>query len=269
MPSFAANLTWLFTELPLIDRFAAARDAGFAAVEVLFPYDAPAQDMRDQLVIHKLDFLLLNAPPPNYAGGTPGYAALPGQQDRFRRDFERTLRYAGVLRPHHIHIMAGEAEGPEARATYVENLRWAAARAPRQGLTIEPINRTDMPGYFLADFDLAAEVLDEVGAANLGLQFDAYHAQVLTGDVTGTWARHALRVRHVQIGGHPGRNEPVGGSIDWPSFFAAVDRSGYDGWISAEYRPATTTLEGLGWLARAAGPATGAAHRGKGPRPAG
>jgi hydroxypyruvate isomerase len=249
MPRFAANLTWLFTELPLMERFSAARDAGFDGVEVQFPYDAPAQDMRDQLVFNRLDFVSMNAPPPNYTGGVRGFAALPGGQDRFRRDFDRVLRYAGVLKPRHIHIMAGEAEGPEARAAFVENLAWAAARAPKQSLTIEPINCIDMPGYFLSDFDLAAEVLEEVCAPNLGMQFDAYHAQMLTGDAPGTFARHAPRVRHVQIGGHPGRGEPTGGDIDWPRFFGALATAGYDGWIAAEYRPATTTQAGLGWLA--------------------
>ncbi len=249
MPRFAANLTWLFTELPLMERFAAAAEAGFQGVEVQFPYDAPAQDMRDQLVFNRLDFVSMNAPPPNYTGGVRGFAALPGGQDRFRRDFDRILRYAGVLKPRHIHIVAGEAEGSEARAVFVENLAWAAARAPKQSLTIEPINRIDMPGYFLSDFDLAAEVLDEVGAPNLGLQFDTWHARVLTGDVLAAWARHAQKVRHVQISGHPGRTEPAGGDIDWPVFFAAVAEAGYDGWIAAEYRPATTTKAGLGWLA--------------------
>lgn len=249
MPRFAANLTWLFTELPLMERFAAAREAGFEGVEVQFPYDAPAQDMRDQLVFNRLAFVSINAPPPNYTGGVQGFAALPGGQERFRRDFDRALRFAGVLKPRHIHIMAGAAEGPEARAAFVENLRWAAARAQRQSLTIEPINRSDMPGYFLSDFDLAAEVLDEVGAPNLGMQFDAYHAQMLTGDVLATWARHSARVRHVQVGGHPGRGEPAGGDIDWPAFLAAVAAAGYDGWIAAEYRPRTTTRAGLGWMA--------------------
>ena len=183
MPRFAANLTVLFTELPFMNRFAAAKDAGFAGVEVLFPYDQSAQDMRDQLVIHGLTFVLQNTPPPNWAGGDRGFAAIPGLQDRFRRDFDRCLRFADVLKPLHLHVMAGVANGPEARATFVDNLKWATARAPKRSLTIEPINRHDMPGYYLNDFDLAAEILDEVAAPNLALQFDAYHVQRITGDV--------------------------------------------------------------------------------------
>ena len=251
MPRFAANLTMLFANLPIMERFAAAKAAGFDAVEVLFPYDHAAQEMRDQLVIHGLTFVLQNTPPPNWTGGDRGFAAIPGLEDRFRRDFDRSLRFADVLKPQHIHIMAGVAQGPEARATYVENLRWATARAPKRSLTIEPINPVDMPGYFLNDFDLAAEILDEVAAPNLALQFDAYHAHRITGDVVAAWGRHGPRARHVQIAGFPGRQEPMGGDIDYPGLFARLDTDGYKGWVSAEYNPATTTAAGLGWRTQA------------------
>lgn len=247
MPRFAANLTWLFTELPFMQRFRAAKEAGFDAVEVLFPYDCPAQDMRDQLVWNDLTFVLMNCPPPNATGGPQGFAAIPGLTDRFRRDFERTLRFADVLKPQHIHIMAGATDAPDARATFVDNLRWAAARAPDRSLTIEPINPFDMPGYYLSDFDLAASILDQVAAPNLHLQFDAYHAHRLTGDVMGTWARHGRRAAHIQIAGCPGRHEPTGGDIDYPAFFARLDRDAYAGWVSGEYKPASATAAGLGW----------------------
>lgn len=248
MPKFCANLTWLFPELPFMDRFRAAAEAGFEGVEVLFPYDAPAQEMRDQLVWNNLAFVLMNCPPPNATGGPQGFAAIPGLEDRFRRDFDRSLRFAGVLKPRHIHIMAGAAEGPEAEATYIGNLKWAAARAPNQSLTIEPINRHDMPGYFLADCDTTARVLDAVAAPNLGLQFDAYHAHRITGDVMDIWATHGPRAVHVQVAGYPGRHEPMGGEIDYPAFFTRLDADGYDGWVSGEYAPAGATADGLGWL---------------------
>ncbi|MCV2865985.1 hydroxypyruvate isomerase family protein [Albidovulum sediminicola] len=248
MPRFAANLTWLFQELPFMERFRAAKDAGFEGVEVLFPYDHPTQDMRDQLIFSRLSFVLMNCPPPNATGGPQGFAAVPGVEARFRRDFDRTLRFAQVLKPLHIHIMAGAAEGPEAEAVFIENLRWAVARAPRQSLTIEPINRIDMPGYFLADYDTAARVLDAVAAPNLALQFDAYHAHRITGDVMGTWAAHGHRARHVQVAGFPGRHEPLGGEIDYPAFFARLDADGYTGWVSGEYAPETVTGAGLAWI---------------------
>ncbi len=248
MPKFAANLSWLFPELPFMERFGAAKAAGFDGVEVLFPYDHPTQEIRDALVWNDLAFVLMNCPPPNATGGPQGFAAVPGLQDRFRRDFDRTLRFARVLKPRHIHIMAGAAEGPEAEAVFIENLRWAAARAPKQHLTVEPINRHDMPEYFLADYATAARVLDAVAAPNLALQFDAYHAHRITGDVIGTWAEHGHRAAHVQIAGFPGRHEPAGGEIDWPGFLARLDADGYTGWVSAEYAPEGDTAAGLGWM---------------------
>lgn len=248
MPRFCANLTMLFTEVPLAERFGAAAAAGFDTVEVLFPYDLPAKDITRELVRHGLTLALINCPPPNYTQGPRGFAAIPGREDRFRHDFRRSLRYATALGAHHLHLMSGAASGPEAKATLIANLRWAAAEAPRQSLTIEPINTHDMPGYFLSDFDLAAEVLDAVAAPNLHLQFDAYHAQRITGDVMATWDRHGHRAAHVQIGGFPGRHEPIGGEIDYPAFFARLDADGYTGWVSGEYNPAGRTEEGLAWI---------------------
>lgn len=250
MPRFAANLTLLFTELPMLERFAAAADAGFEGVEILFPYDIPARDLSRAAIGAGLDFVLMNTPPPNWAGGPRGFAAEPGLEDRFRSDFDRALRFAEALRARHIHIMAGYAQGAEAHDTFARNLAWAAERAPHVSLTIEPLNPTDQPGYFLADFDLAAQLIAETGAANLGLQFDTYHAHLITGDAMAAWRKHAGIIRHIQIGGVPGRHEPTGGMIDYPGFFATLDRSGYKGWVSAEYNPAGLTAEGLGWLPR-------------------
>lgn len=248
MPRFAANLTMLFTELPMLDRFAAAAAAGFEGVEILFPYDIAARDLSRAAISAGLEMVLINTPPPNWAGGPRGFAAQPGLEERFRRDFDRALRFAQALRARHIHIMAGVAEGEAAHRTFIDNLTWAVARAPHASLTIEPINRTDMPGYFLSDFDLAAEIITRIGAPNLGLQFDAYHAQMITGDVPGTWRRLAAHVRHIQIAGCPDRHEPAGGEIDYPAFFAALDAAGYRGWVSAEYNPERHTETGLGWL---------------------
>lgn len=248
MPKFAANLTFLFTELPFMERFSAAKEAGFDAVEVLFPYEFSAQEMRHELVCHDLTFVLMNVPPPNWAGGDRGFAAVPGLEARFRRDFDRAMRFADVLKPRHIHIMAGKAQGAVARQTYIDNLTWAAARAPKRSLTIEPINPIDMPDYFLNDFDLAAEILDEVGAPNLHLQFDAYHAHILTEDVAATWKTHRARVAHVQFADAPGRGAPGSGEIDLSAFFATLDADGYSGFATAEYKPATDTRHSLDWL---------------------
>lgn len=249
MPKFAANLTMLFQELPELDRFDAASAAGFGAVEVLFPYDLPAPQIQSALLRNALSLELINCPPPNYTGGPRGFAAVPESQDRFRHDFKRALRYAETLGARLLHIMAGPASGPDARRTFVENLRWASDIAQKQKLTIEPINDVDMPGYFLNDFDLAAEILDEVAAPNLALQFDTYHAYKIHGDVAACWAKHGHRVGHIQIGGIPDRHEPAGGPFDFPAFFKMLDDTGYDGAVSAEYVPSGHTTEsGLGWL---------------------
>ncbi|MGX9352764.1 hydroxypyruvate isomerase family protein [Shimia sp. W99] len=248
MPKFAANLSMLFTELPFLERFDAASAAGFRAVEVLFPYECPARDIQAALRRNQLELVLINTPPPNYTGGARGFAAIPGGQARFQYDFKRALRYAEALGAGLLHIMAGAAEGAEARETFIENLTWATEFAPKQRLTIEPINSVDMPGYFLDDFDLAAEILDVVAAPNLAMQFDTYHAYRITGDVDACWNAHADRVGHIQIGGIPDRHEPMGGAFDYPAFFRGLDARGYGGFVSAEYRPKGQTGTGLSWF---------------------
>lgn len=250
MPKFCANLTWLFTELPFMERFEAAKEAGFDAVEVLSPYDANAQDIVKELAKHDLHMALINCPPPNYAGGEQGFAAMPGLEARFRSDFKRALRYAQTLGAQHLHIMSGVAQGDAAKATFIENLRWAAAEAPDQSLTIEPINNETIPGYFLNDFDLAREIIMLIDAPNLRLQFDAYHAAKITGDVLGTWDKMRDITAHVQVAQMPDRSEPDQGQIDFPAFFAGLDAQGYEGWVAGEYKPRVTTQAGVGWAAK-------------------
>ncbi len=248
MPKFAANISFLFKELPLIDRIQAAAQAGFQGVEILFPYDDPVPEIARGLSFAGLPLVLLNAPPPNYAGGERGFAAVPGGQDRFQHDFRRVVRYAQALKSNIIHVMAGVATGADARATYIANLRHAAAAAPQHLLTIEPINQQDMPGYFLSDYDLALDVLDAVGADNVALQFDAYHAQKITGNAMAAWGAYGKHACHVQIAGLPDRHEPTSEVFDYPAFFERLDSDGYDGFVSAEYHPAGDTNAGLAWL---------------------
>ena len=249
MPLFAANLTFLFKEYPFLERFEAAADAGFDGVEVLFPYDDATTEIVRQLKRNGLELILMNTPPPNWAGGERGFAAIPGGEARFQKDFKRAMRFVERLNPWYLHIMAGAADGPDAKATFIENLKWATQTAPKQNLTIEPINQIDMPGYFLSDFDVAAEIIAEVNAPNLALQFDAYHAQMITGDAWAVWDKHKDLVRHIQVGGLPGRNEPVKDAFDYPAFFQMLDDEGYKGFVSGEYNPKGRTEEGLGWLA--------------------
>ncbi|TMV06898.1 TIM barrel protein [Ruegeria sediminis] len=249
MPRFAANLSLLFTELPYLDRFEAAARAGFGAVEILFPYDLAAEETRRALLANGLELVLINAPPPDQAGGTPGYAAIPGAEDRFRADLRRVLHYAEVLRPGLIHLMAGYVSGDEAAETFVRNLRWAADAAPDRRFTIEPLNPMSQPGYFLNDYGLAAEILDRVNRPNVGLQYDSFHAQMIHGDALAVWQRFQASAFHAQIGAAPDRSEPGRGPTDFRALFAAMDKSGYDGWVSAEYTPSTDRTEAsLHWM---------------------
>ncbi|KAE9632301.1 hydroxypyruvate isomerase family protein [Parasedimentitalea maritima] len=249
MPKFAANISLLFSELPYLDRFQAAAAAGFEAVEILFPYETAAKETQRALLANGLELLLINAPPPNYTGGEPGYAAIPGGEDRFQRDIRRVLRYADVLRPGIIHVMAGYEKGEAAQQTFVRNLKWAADQAPKQQFTIEPLNSGDQPGYFLDDYNLAREVLAAVDRPNVGLQYDAYHAQLIHGDAAKVWDEFSASAVHVQIGAAPSRSEPGSGPVDFDALFAAIDASAYDGWVSAEYNPSTArTEDSLGWM---------------------
>ncbi len=249
MPKFAANISLLFAELPYLDRFQAAAEAGFQAVEILFPYDLAAKETRRALLSNGLDLVLINAPPPNYTGGQPGYAAVPGGEARFQSDIRRVMRYADVLKPGLIHIMSGYSAGPDALDCFVENLKWAADFAPQQQFTIEPLNPVSQPDYFLNDYDLAADVLNRVDRPNIGLQFDSFHAHMIHGDALDVWTRFHANVVHAQIGAAPDRSEPGHGPTDFPTLFNAIDDAGYKGWVSAEYLPSTPkTADSLGWM---------------------
>ncbi len=248
MPRFVANLTMLFTEYPFHERFMAAAQAGFDAVEMVNPYLLPAQVIKELSEEAGVEVILFNTPVFDWDEGGRGLAAVPDQDGLFRAGFELALDYAAVLRPRFVHIMAGNAKGPQAHKTYLSNLRWATSIASDQDVTIEPINPYDMPDYFLNDFQQAAEVIAAVAAPNLSLQFDAYHAHRITGDVGKTWERYGPLSRHVQIAGVPGRHEPIGGEIDFPAFFKGLADDGYCGAVGAEYIPAGSTEDGLGWL---------------------
>jgi hydroxypyruvate isomerase len=246
MPRFAANLTMLFTEVGSLDRPGLAAQAGFDGAEILFPYDHVAKDWEAALAGFPL--VLINAPPGDWAAGDRGFAAVPGQEARFRDSFLRAAEFAARLGVGRVHVMAGVAKGPVAEQTYVENLTWAAAQAPDLKLTLEPLNPDDMPGYFLNDFDQAGRIIDDLGLPAVGIQFDLWHAARIHGDPDAVWQRHKARVNHIQIAGFPSRNEPGGGGFDLTGLCSELDESGYDGWVAAEYRPARATVHGLAWL---------------------
>lgn len=255
MPRFAANLSMMFTELPVQERFSAAARAGFKAVEILFPYDHATKQLSRAAMSAGLEFALMNTPPPNWAGGPRGFAAIPGLEERFRTDFERALRFAKSLRVQNINIMPGNATGPEAEKTFLRNLAWGAERAAEDAsgiaLTIEPVNPAGNPENFLTDYDRAAAAIDLIGAPNLGLQLDAFHAQAINGNVIGTFEAHRDIVRHIQIASYPARQEPNDDSFDLGEFLRLLDREGYAGFVGAEYEPRALTRDGLHWLERA------------------
>ncbi len=250
MTRTAANISMLFAEMPFLARFAAAKAAGFGAVEILFPYETPIKTLCAAKEAAGLPVVLINTPPTDWDAGARGWAAVPGEEERFREDFEQALGYARALDAGIIHVMSGVAEGEAARETLVGNLRWAAALAPEKRLSIEPLNPVSMPGYFLNDYALAVEVIDAVGAENLTLQYDAFHAQMLTGDALAVWCAYGARAGHVQIADVPGRVAPGrGGAVDFDALFAALKADGYDGYVSAEYLPGDAGTEAeLGWM---------------------
>ncbi|MEM1297861.1 MAG: 2-oxo-tetronate isomerase [Pseudomonadota bacterium] len=248
MPRFAANLSMMFTQHGFLDRFRAAADAGFRGVEYLFPYAEAAADIRAALDDAGLTQALFNCPPGDWEAGERGMAAVPGREAEFRDSIGKALEYAAVIGPERLHIMAGLTEGPEAEAAYVDNLKWAAAQAPDRTFLIEPINSRDMPGYFLSTSTQALRILEAVGAPNLMLQFDLYHAQIMEGDLTRRTEALMPHIGHIQIAGVPDRHEPDMGELNYPALFASLDGLGYEGWIGCEYRPAGRTEDGLGWF---------------------
>ncbi len=248
MPRFAANLSMLFTEVAFLDRFQAARRAGFQAVEFLFPYDFSALDIKAALDDCGLPLVLFNTPAGDWAKGARGHAAVPGMSDQFAGDLALALDYASVLHPMHTHVMAGVSQGEDALACFQSNLRHATETAPAQCFLIEPLNPFDMPGYFLDDFAQARSVIKSVSAPNLGLQFDAYHAQRITGDALAAWPENRSLSRHIQIAGSPGRHDPLPSEIDYRRFFRQLDIEGYTGFVSGEYLPRHSTETSLAWM---------------------
>ena len=257
MPRFAANLTMLFTELPFLDRFDAAAKAGFDAVEFLFPYAFPAQEIRSRLDANGLKLVLHNLPAGDWDAGERGIACLPDRVDEFRRGVAKAIEYATALGGPRVNALAGKAPAavaPEAlRRTFVDNLRFAAGELKAAGirLVMEPINPYDIPGFYLQRTAQALDIIDEVGSDNLFVQYDIYHAQRTEGELAATLGRHLAKIDHVQLADNPGRNEPGTGEINYGFLFAHLDRIGYQGHVGCEYKPATTTEAGLGWLAAA------------------
>jgi hydroxypyruvate isomerase len=258
MPKFSANLSMLWTDLPFLDRFEAAARANFKAVEFLFPYAFQAKDVRQRLDDNGLQLVLHNLPAGDWDAGERGIACDPSRTEEFRVGIARAIEYAQALGVGQLNCLAGKAPAgvaPDAlRETFISNLSRAAIALKSAGLRllIEPINTYDIPGFYLSRTDQALSILDAVGADNAFVQYDIYHAQRMEGELAATMQKHLPRIGHIQLADNPGRNEPGTGEINYPFLFAHLDRIGYQGWIGCEYKPATSTDAGLGWLQRLA-----------------
>ena len=249
MPKFAANLSFLYQDRPFLDRFAAAAADGFGGVEFLFPYEFAAETLAVAARKARVRIVLFNLPPGDWARGERGLASLAGREKDFEAALARALDYAEILDCPRVHAMAGRVGDGADFATYMANLRNAAAIAAERSraLTFEPINTRDIPGYFLNRQDEAHSICKAVGAANLGVQMDLYHCQIVEGDVARKIETFLPGVSHMQIAGVPDRHEPDEGELNYPYLFGLLDRLGYTGWIGCEYRPRGDTSAGLGW----------------------
>lgn len=254
MPRFCANLSMLFTEVDFLDRFAAAAEAGFTGVEYLFPYDYPATELKARLDANQLKQVLFNLPAGDWAKGERGIACHPERIEEFRAGVDQAIAYAQVLGNTQINCLAGVRpagyDEESIEQTFVANLRYAAERLAEAGITLvmEAINTRDIPGFYLNNTRQALDIREKVGSANLQLQYDIYHMQIMEGDLARTLEDHLAAIHHVQLADNPGRHEPGTGEINYSFLFEHLDRIGYQGWVGCEYKPRTTTVAGLGWL---------------------
>jgi len=254
MPKFNANLSMMFNEVPFLERFGAAAKAGFKGVEFLFPYDFRPQQIRDELDRHRLEMVLFNMPPGDFAAGDRGLACDPARATEFKDGVGKSLEYAKVLGAKRLHVMAGLKPRGVAdetmRETYLQSLRYAGAEAAKAGLEIliEAINTRDIPGFYLNTSDQAFDVMHYANVPNLRFQYDIYHMQIMEGDLAPTIEKNLAKIGHMQLADTPGRHEPGTGEINYDFLFRHIDKVGYTGWIGCEYRPAGRTEDGLGWM---------------------
>ncbi|HET7672800.1 MAG TPA: 2-oxo-tetronate isomerase [Burkholderiales bacterium] len=250
MPKLAANLSMLFPEIDFLDRFAAARAAGFRAVEYQFPYAWPARQLAEAARAAGVQVVLHNLPAGDMAAGERGIACLPGREAQFREGVERAIEYAKAVDCPRVNCIAGLAPR-DARHfdTLVANVRHAARRLGEAGirLLIEPINTRSVPGFFLTGSAQAIEVLNAAGEGNAFVQYDVFHMQIMEGDLARSIERLLARIGHIQIADVPERNEPGSGEINFDFLLRHLDAIGYSGWVGCEYNPRGDTREGLRW----------------------
>jgi hydroxypyruvate isomerase len=263
MPRFAANLSMLFTELPLEQRVAAAAAAGFKAVEIQFPYALPAQVLARQLEQYQLPLVLHNLPAGDWAAGERGIACLPERRAEFRASVQQAIDYALELGTPRLNCLAGicppQLNPAAAQACLHENIEYAAQQLSHHNLTlmVEAINTFDIPGFFICHSHQVFDLIDQCALANSGnsvnpgnvlMQYDIYHMQRMGEAIAATLSSQLAKIGHIQIADAPGRNEPGTGAIPFPDLFALIDQLDYKGWVGCEYQPRNTTLNGLVWM---------------------
>lgn len=253
MPKFSANLTFLFQDLPVIDRITASADAGFKGVELQFPYGIDVSDISASLEKNDVEMVLINAPAGNFDAGDRGLAALPGREEEFRSAIDDAIYYATALNCPRIHVMSGippaDIKPDTAMATLANNLKYAADVCADACIRVlvEPLNAKDVPGYLISHTLQARAIMAVVNSANLYLQYDLYHGGMNNEDIPEMLRSNLDVIDHMQVAGVPGRHEPNTGKIDFSPIFEALDIMGYQGWIGCEYAPESDTLAGLGW----------------------
>ena len=254
MAKFAANLSMLFTEVDFLERFDAAAQAGFSGVEYLFPYAFDAEQIKQKLEQNNLTQVLFDLPAGDWDAGDRGIACDPSRIEEFQSGVALAIQYAKVLGNTQVNCLAGITPAgvsqQDAHAAFVINLRYAAQALQEAGLrlVIEAINTRDIPGFFLNTTEQAKAVIKEVGSDNLFIQYDIYHMQIMEGDLAPTMSANIGQIAHVQLADNPGRHEPGTGEINYPFVLKHLDELGYQGWVGCEYKPKTTTTEGLDWL---------------------
>ena len=254
MPKFAANLSMMFQEVPFLDRFEKAREAGFTAVEFLFPYEYDKKQLAELLEKYQLEQVLFNTAPGDISKGEWGLTAIPGREMEARAMIDEALDYAVALKCPRVHVMAGvlpeNVDPLQYRTTFIENMRYASKRFSEEGLevVIEALSPPIKPNYLFHSQYEALELCKEIDRENVGIQYDFFHAQLVDGNITKFLNQHISLIKHIQIASVPFRHEPNQGELNYPWLFSYLDDLGYDGWVGCEYTPRTTTEEGLVWF---------------------
>lgn len=255
MPKFAANLTMLYSDSPFLARFGRAKASGFRYVEYMFPYEHDISALAAALADNGLQQVLFNLPAGDWAAGERGIAAIPGRMEEFRAGVACAIQVAQALNVRQLNCLVGKRDPnvplADQRKAMIENLRYAAEALAAAGITllIEMLNPYDVPGFLIDSPRTAFEVQEQVGSANLKVQYDVYHAQRTQGELANTIRTHLDRIGHIQVADNPGRHQPGTGEINYRFLFEFLDAIGYAGYVGLEYVPAGTTEESLAWVA--------------------